>query len=295
MKLKLKKEIITNKELSHNAIMAYLGIICCWNSSFDYIFANRNMINYFLSNKIIFSRRFDENVKNGIQELLDKKIIVCSEKIGVDYCLQSDNIRLKEDDKFIFVDIEDVHKILNCSHQNKVGLLRFYICLLSTFLSKNTVQDIRQPDKFNNVMGMMSQEYLANLTGLSSHSIVEYIKTLEKLELIYVYRCAFMFKDINGRIKKHNNIYGRYQDKAIIDEFAEIKYNMYDDLHQVQADKVANSYRSLMQKYNCLCNGKQYDDKTIENIFKHVVNFNNKHPRHEKDLTIFKKYGFSID
>ena len=70
---------------------------------------------------------------------------------------------------------------------------------------------------------------------------------------------------------------------------------MYDDLHKNQSEKIANSYRSLMQKYNCLCNGTKYDDKTIENIFKHIVNYNNKNPKKEKSLEIFKKFGYAID
>ena len=49
--------------------------------------------------------------------------------------------------------------------------------------------------KYNNVLGMMSQDYLAELANISVHSVIEYIKELEKLELIYVSRCSLKFKE----------------------------------------------------------------------------------------------------
>lgn len=295
MKLKIKKEIIENKELSHNAILAYVGIIACYRYEFDKVFINKNMINYYLTNNTIMPKRFEGNLRDGIRELLDKDIIECYKKNATDYYLNLKNIKLEEDDKFVFIDLEDIQKIMTYKYQGKIPILRFYICLLGTFLSKNSVHDTRDPNKFNNVIGMMSQEYLANLIGISKSSAIEYIKILENLKIIYIYRCHLMFRDAYGNIKKHNNVYGKYKDKDIINDFVKIKYSMYDDLHRVQTEKVINSYRSLMQKYNCLCNGTKYNEKTIEDIFKHVVDYNNKHPKNEKDLTIFKQYGYVID
>lgn len=295
MKLKLKKEIIENKNLSNNAIVSYLGVVACTRNEFDCIFTNKNMINYYLTNKVTATRHFDDSIRNGLIELFDKHVIICKNKTGTDYYLNDDNLKLKPEDKFVFVDIEDIQKILNCNYKGKLYLLRFYICLLSTFLSKNRILDIRDPEKYNNILGMMSQEYLAYLSGVSVHSVVEYVKLLEELKIIYVYRCSFMFRDAFGNIKRHNNIYGKYKDRDIIDEFAKVKYEMYDDLHKIKFEKTVNTYRSLMQKYNCLIKGKKYDEKTIDDIFRYIVEYNNKNPDKEKDLSVFESYGYTIN
>ena len=114
------------------------------------------------------------------------------------------------------------------------------------------------------------------------------------MSLIYVSRCSFAFKDKNGRIKRHNNIYGRLKDKELIDEFANIRYSMYDDLHQIKNTTIINNARSLMQKYNCLANTTEYDKKTVAAIYEYVCKYNEKHPKKAKDMKPFEKYGYKI-
>lgn len=295
MKLKLKKEIIENKCLSNNAIMTYVGVVSCYKYGFNEIFVNKSMINYYLTKKTTIPRRFEEALREGLKELIEKNVLECNYKNSFNYYFSLKNVKLEDGDTFIFVDFQDVQKIMSYEYQGKISLLRFYICLLGTFLSKNNIQDVREPDKYNNILGMMSQNYLSDISCISKHSVIEYTKILESLNMIYVNRCSFMFRDVYGNIRRHNNVYGKYENKSIIDEFVKIKYNMYDELHKVNNEKIMNAHRSLMQKYNCLCNGQEYDEKTIEDIFKHIVNYNNKYPKKEKDLTIFKQYGYVID
>lgn len=295
MKLKLKKEIIDNKNLSNNAFMTYVGITSCYKKDFDFIFLNKNMINSYMTKKVHISKKFDENIRSGIKELLDNKIIVCNYKVGSDYYLGLKNIQFDDNEKFTFVDFEDVQTIMTSNYKGKSNLLRFYICLLGTFISQNKIKNIRNPDKYNNILGMMSQEYLAELSNISVHSVVEYIKALEKLELIYVSRCAFMFRDGKGSIKRHNNIYGRYKDKELIDEFTKIRYDMYDDLHKIHSDAAINNARSLTQKYNCMINGTEYDKKTVDAIYNYINKYNEKYPKKAKDMSVFEKYGYDIE
>jgi len=289
MKLKLSKTIIENSQLTHDAIMVYTGIVASYRNNCNAVLTNKNMINYYLTQNRKMPRRFEENLRKGFQELLDKEIVICKEKIGVDYYFDLKNIKLNEVDKFVFIDFDDIHKIMVSNSYNKGGLLRLYICILSTFISKNKIKDIREPEKFNNILGMMSQKYLSEITGLSSHSVVEYIKTLEQLELIYVSRCSFMFKDEKGNIKQHNNIYGRYCDRELIDEFAKIRYDMYDDLHKVKSTTATNNARSLMQKYNCLRNNTEYDKDTVDAIYNYICSYNEKYPKRTKDMKPFEK------
>ena len=281
--------------MSNNAVMTYVGIASCYKRDFDFIFLNKNMINSYMTKKMCISKKFDENIRSGIKELLDKKVIICNNKVGSDYYLGLQNIQLEDDDKFTFVDFSDVQTIMTSNYKGKSNLLRFYICLLGTFISKNHIKDIREPDKYNNILGMMSQDYLAELSNISVHSVLEYIKELETLELVYVSRCSLKFKEQSGKVKKHNNIYGRYKDKELIDEFAEIRFSMYDDLHKVQKVKVVNNSRSLMQKYNYLSGGTKYDKETVGAIYEYIKGYNEKNPKKAKDMTPFVKYGYKIE
>ncbi len=290
MKLKLNKKITENKDLSNNAILAYIGLMSCLKIDYEPIFINRYMMSYYLTGKRKYIRRFDESLKLGIKELIDNAIIDCYEHSSTNYFIGFKNIILEQEDKFVFVDFDDVRKIMSCDYHGKISLLRFYISLLGTFISKNRVTDIRDPNKYNNVLGMMSQEYLANLVGISEHTAIEYIKLLEELELLYVSRCSFMFKDNIGKVKRHNNIYGKYKDREIIDEFTKVRYEMYDDLHKTHISSAANKSRSLMQKYNCLRNGVVYDKDVVNEIYKYICEYNEKHPKKSKDMSVFSKY-----
>lgn len=295
MKLKLSKQVIENKELSNNAVAVYVGVVSCYKQDLGFVFSNKNMINCYMTKKITMTKKSDENIRNGLKELLDKKILDCGGKNGIDHFIGLRNVQLEEKDKFIFVDLEDIQTIMSSGYRGKSNLLRFYICILGTFIGKNHIKDIREPEKYNNILGMMSQEYLAEISNISIHSVVEYTKILEDLKLIYISRCSFTFKDSKGSVKRHNNIYGKYENKELIDEFANIRYAMYDDLHQVQSSISTNKARSLMQKYNCLRNGTEYDKRTVTAIYNYVSDYNKKHPKKCKDMKPFEKYGFKID
>ena len=135
MKLKLSKQIIENIQLSHEAIMVYIGIIISYKCECNAVLTNKNMLNYYLTQTRKIPRRFEENLRKGLQELLDKNIVICKEKVGIDYYFDFKNIKLDDNDKFVFVDFEDVRKIMISDFQNKGGLLRLYLCMLSTFIS----------------------------------------------------------------------------------------------------------------------------------------------------------------
>jgi hypothetical protein len=295
MKLKLSKEITENNRLSNNAIVSYIGLVYCCRFDYEPVFINRNMISYYLTGQKKLSRSFDEVLKSGIKELIDVGVICCEEQNTQNYYFGLKNIRLEDSDKFVFVDFDDIRKIMQCNHKGKISLLRYYIVLLGTFIVKNHITNIRDSGKYNNILGMMSQDYIANLARISTHTAVEYTKILEQLELLYVSRCSFLFKDKKGNVKRHNNIYGRYIDKSTIDEFTQVRYEMYDDLHKMHISAAANNSRSLMQKYNQLVKGKSYNKEIIKDIYNYICDYNTKYPKKEKDMSIFEQYGYKIE
>ena len=292
VKIMLKKDIVLDKNLSNNALLTYVGLAICLKQGMDYVYADKNMLYFYLSGiTSSIPRRFDENLRNGLKELFDKKIITCKKKSNNAYYIDIDDFVIGQDDNYIIVYLSEIQKIIRCDYQGKISLLCYYIGLLSTFILKNKIQDIRDTDKYNNKLGMVSQEYISDILNVSSHTVVEYTKILEQLELLYVSRCSFMFKDEKGSVKRHNNIYGRYDDKDIIDEFTKIRYDMYDDLHKIKSNVSINKARSLMQKYNQLRGGVNYDMDTITEIYNHICEYNKKYPKNTKDMKPFEKYG----
>lgn len=294
-KIILKKEIILNNDLSNNAILTYIGLSICLKKGMSYVYADKNLLYYYLSGKpTTIPRRFEENIKKGMKELLDKNIITCKNKINNIYYINADSIITNKDDNYIIIHLSEIQKIISCDYQGKISLLRYYTGLLSTLILKNNVSDIRDSERYNNILGMLSQEYVADLLGISIHTVVDYTKILEELELIYVSRCSFKFKDKSGKVKRHNNIYGRYENKELIDEFANIRYSMYDDLHKVQNANNINNARSLTQKYNRMLKGTKYDKVTVAAIYEYINNYNKKYPNKSKDISIFEGYGYKI-
>ena len=85
MKLKLNKQVIENKQLTHDAIMAYTGVVASYKCNCNEVLTNKNMINYYLTQTKKMPRRFEDSLKSGVQELLDKHIIICGDKVGIDY------------------------------------------------------------------------------------------------------------------------------------------------------------------------------------------------------------------
>lgn len=296
IKIILKKDIILNKNLSNQAIMTYVGLAICLKPGVDFIYADKNMIYSYLSGTIAsIPRRFDENIKNGLKELIDKNIVTCKKRNSGTYYFNVKDFIVDNNECYLTVYLSEINKIINSTYKGKVSLLRYYLCLLSTIIIDNKIKNIREPDKFNNKIGMVSQEYISDIANVSTHTVVEYTKILEKLELLYVSRCSFMFKDNNGNVKRHNNIYGRYIDRNIIDEFTKVRYEMYDDLHKVHMSSASNNSRSLMQKYNQMVKGKTYSKEVMDSIYNYINQYNKKYPNKHRNMDVFEQYGYYVE
>ena len=296
VKIILKKDIVLNKDLSNNALLTYVGLAICFKHGMDYVYADKHMLYFYLSGMLSsIPRRFDENIRSGLAELIDKKIITCKKKNSTAYYIDVNDFVINDDENYVVIYLSEIQKIICCDYKGKISILRYYIWLLIKFILKNIVKDIRDPDKYKNVLGMVSQEYIEDILDISVHSVVDYTKILEDLKMLYVSRCSFMFKDEKGNVKRHNNIYGRYSDKDIIKDFTKVRYDMYDDLHKVQKTNSINKSRSLMQKYNCLRNDTKYDKDTVDEIYNYICEYNNKHPKKKKDMTPFLEYGYNVD
>lgn len=295
IKIIIKKDIIFNQNISSQAFMTYVGLAICLKPGMDLIYADKDMLYYYLSGLFDNTpRKFNESLRNGFNELVNNNIISCKKKKSSSYYLDAKDFVINETDNYVCIYLSEIRKLVCSDYHGKSKLLRFYMCLLSTFILNNKIRDIRDENKYNNVLSMVSQEHLSNISQISSHTTMEYIKLLEQLQLIYVSRCSFMFKDGKGNVKKHNNIYGRYADKDIINEFTRVRYEMYDDLHKTQLSTAANKSRSLMQKYNYLCKGIVYDLDIMNEIYQYICEYNKKHPKKQKDMSVFNIGGYCI-
>ena len=296
IKIMIKKDIVLNKDISNHAFITYLGIAICLKQGIDLIYTDKDMIYYYLTGQVnAVPRNFNELLRSGLKELIENNIISCKKKKSSSYYFDASDFIINENDNYVVVYLSEIKKIICNNYKGKINLLRFYLCLLSTFILNNHIQDIRDSNKYNNVLGMLSQEYLSSITDISVRTAMEYIKLLEELNLIYVSRCSFMFKDKKGNVKRHNNIYGRYDDKDIIEEFTKVRYEMYDDLHKIHMSSASNNSRSLMQKYNQMVKGKVYNNEVVDNVYNYLIQYNKKHPNNCKNMDIFMKYGYNVD
>jgi hypothetical protein len=292
--MKINKKIIQDKTLSNDAIVSFVGLSMISLPDIN-TYTSVDIISYYLTNNPKPNRKIKDTVRNGLNELIDKKIVICNGRVKNNsvYYIDSKNILVTKN--YITLQQEEIWKILNLNINYSTALLRFYMNLLCTFIVKNNIKDIREPKLYDNKFGMLSINSLCNLTGISNSTAIKYINTLEEIKLLYVVRCSKNFRHENGTIKRHNNIYGKYEDSKIINQYAAIEFKDLNDLKNKQIIEKTNNSRSMLQKYNSLVKGKEYDQYTITALFEFIVQYNNSHPGKERDLDVFEKYGFDIN
>ena len=243
----------------------------------------------------------------GLDELLENNIISEIDQYQKYYILDCSNLWIyTEKDYFSSITFKDVKKIFQINNINNFLLLRFYITIIGTI--SNTIKVcLVNGDYKTGVVGNLTIDYLAELTGISTRTVIDYTKILEEVGLLYVYRYKDFTLDKEEGIRRLTNVYGRLSDKEYIDTFA-ISQQKHKDSYKYKESNVekANKRRRLAQMYQQLIkgNGKNYTRETIIEIYNYVVSENEKYERmYEKnqyedclnkirDTDIFEKYDF---
>lgn len=290
MNIYLSKTICSNLELNNETIGVYVALRSLYRTDKSAVYISDNMLCYELLGATNFTRYFKQSVHDGLMNLIDSGLISVVAAIGkseyildlsqlhIDNCKEAKNT---EKNFYVTVSMDEIHRIFAAEGKtDKFSLCRYFIQLIGSinFSQSIYIGTGSVTKRINNFVGYMTTEYLAKISGISKDIGINYTSILENLKLIYVYRHdSYIHED--GVIKSLPNHYGRYQDSAHIKEFAvqyETQTNFFSDATNL-IKKQNNKGRSLSQKYNALCNGKEYTIEEIKEIYEYI---------HAKNLTI---------
>lgn len=267
-----------------------------------------NQLVYYLTGEVLQQRnKITDYIKCGINELDERKIITKLNYFSKHYVLDCSNLWIDSDKgNFTKIFFHEILKIFYINNINQFSLLRYFILLIGTLSGKITVY-LENGEYKNCVVGNFTIDYLAQLSGISERTVIEYNKLLEEHKLIYIYRQKDFIFEKDNSIKQLTNVYGRYCDSEYIDMFAK-NQKQYKDSYRYRKNnhEKANSKRRLAQMYQQLLKGRgeKYTEKEILNIYNYVITENQKYERMYKknqyedyldkirDIEIFNKYDF---
>ena len=166
MDIFLNSKIITNKELSSDAIAVYIALRMMQNLNTNKYYINIKLLSFYLTDDIIIGRKYAERLSKGLNELAVKnyiKIVVNNNE--KDYILDISNLFIdnhhnENDDKIFLVIVtsEEIHKIMNLdSRLDKFSVLRYFISMINTINYNATYYD-EMGNAYNNFVGFIDRK-----------------------------------------------------------------------------------------------------------------------------------------
>ena len=117
----------------------------------------------------------------------------------------------------------------------------------------------------------MSQDGMVEIFGGSKTTVNSYLRQLEEMKLLYVYRPKKRRSD--GTFQNVNNSYGRYADRdKVISSALE-----YIGTSECEESKSKIERRAIKLRYNAYCNGaKKYKNNPdlVESLIKECIEYN---------------------
>ena len=280
----LKKDILANSKLDHNAIGVYIALrmICEQDEPIKYI--SINSLCFELHKNTSYTRYTKEKIERGLNQLIENGLITLISKINKsEYIFDLSKLYFNTSkgttDFYILITADEVRTVCNYSgHIDKFALLRYFVMIIGSISYSTTINDIRGFYKeINNFVGFMPQTYLAEISHISECSAGTYMSILEDLQLLYVYRHSeLLWNSETNQISSFVNKYGRFENQELIEYYAKNyeSFNNVETVKKMQKKKDANNRRSLKQKYRYLCNGQKYDQATINEIYEYIHSIN---------------------
>lgn len=279
LKMFLNNDVLLNKDLSDEAIAAFIALKAIYRKDCDRYYVTVGMLVSYLAGTLSLSRKYTERLANGLTELIDRGITPAFESKGKEYILDLSSLSIehKNDDTpsvfFTVLELQEVQRIINIAGTriDKLSLLRYYAAMISTINAQATLIGETDSESKRNFVGFVSMEYIGSLCNISASSTMNtYNHLLEDEKIIYIYRNPELKRNPKtGQYRSFTNHYGRYRDKHFIKEYA-INRNDYDGLIRIPKSN-ANEGRSLSMKYHYLCNGKEYSNDEIKEIYKYIA------------------------
>lgn len=277
----LNKETVTSQDLSHNAILAYVGLRMIMSRDV-LLFGEESTIAPVSLARIAYELNESDNVEKSLMDAIKSGLMELKENHWItlkDFCKEYlvDFSKLKIDTSkefFIRVENSEIKVIMSSGEQTrkKIPLLRYFLALISTFNHSDYMGEM------SGKVGGMSIDYIAKQACINNQmTCIRYNETLEKLHLIYVYRSNDKIKFDNS-LKQINNCYSRYKDKDLCIKFATDYENLYGYAHSViktkKQKKEADNNRRYAAYYNQICMGTEYPIEIVRQVKKYIHNKN---------------------
>ena len=275
--------VLKNQNISSYALATYCYLqMLTTTTGFNIHYVSAFSIASYLVGEVDHQRKFLENIRKSIFELVDNNIISISQEIKTTnghYAVDCSNLWVNTDkENFTIIYYDEILKIMKINSCHKIVLLKYFIFLMSTIMSKVTVYHPTRAQR-NHVVGYYSLETLGRHFGVSEYSIASYNKNLEEYGLIYIYRHKGYIVDENG-FHSLPNIYGRNEDKEYIDIYGKQYFETHNERYRPKKSIVeSNKKRRLGQMYRQLIkgNGSDYSKNEIIEIYTYIVEENKKY------------------
>jgi len=241
MKLFLDKECSTNDK--ETALLAILNGM--YSNKYGHLSTSVSLIGYEMIGKFLKTssrkeRTIIDGIKDAIKSLVDKGIIEVINQHNDNYIFSGKGLEIDTNQKrFVVLEQWEMQNIFRLTNK-PFNVFSFFCSLIGTV--NNQTKEWH-----------MSQDEMVAMWEYGKETVNDYLKQLEDMKLIYVYRHKKRRAD--GTYHKLNNSYGRYCDKdAIITEAQK-----YAD--SVECEDVFEKIdrRAIKLRYNAYCKGaKKY-------------------------------------
>ena len=296
------KKILEDDSLSDNAFCVWAALQP-WSGIKDDLLFTISYIGYLIYGREI-TRTETDFVQQGFKELIDRGVIRVNAVLKrSEYVCNIQGLYFEQGTEFfVTVSYDELRKVMNIpTRSNKGKLFRYFVSVVGHFnQSKHVDKEFR-----GRICGI-SLESMNRL--IPKKTAICYNNLLTDYKLLYIFRSEDIIIT-DTEITRVANCYSRYEDKDLCIKFA-VNYqswygwNTKKSLRKMDLDN-ANRSRSLAQKYNNLCKGKEYDIETVRDIYQWAVNWNRTHiaiykdelskgnspDLIQKDMTVFERYN----
>lgn len=311
MQLWLSESIYKSDKISIYGLAVYCSIKSMLpTEEIKELCISNEILIYQLTKSLDSSRRFATGIKTGYDELLDLNIVKKVDSKGKFDVIDCSNLFLVRDSEyFTIIEYDEILKIFQQKDVNTLSLLKYFIYLMGTISSTIDVYIDACQHKCR-VVGNLTLEYLSQISGISTKSIVEYNKLLEKIGLLYIYRQNdFVINKSSGELSRMTNVYGRPIDKIYIDTYATNLQKYKSSYRYIEHNiEEVNKKRRLAQMYNQICKGNDsnYSEDDIKEVYTYIFQQNLKYEslynkkndstyfEKIRDISVFEKYNFII-
>lgn len=259
MKLFLSKEVVTtDKETAVWAVLNGMYSSKQERLLVSVAFIGYTMCGHFLKSEKRQERTILEGIREAIKGLVEKNIIEIVDQDKDNYVLSGKGLDIDTSkERFVVIELWELQKIFQAASK-PFNLFTFFAELIGTVNNKTKEWHF-------------SQDQMIEYWGYGKETVNSYMKQLEEMQLIYVYRHRERRAD--GTYHKINNSYGRYADKdAIIAEAVS-----YAGLIETEEFMEKTDRRTIKLRYNAFCKGsKKYIDNpsAVEKLYDECVQYN---------------------